>query len=90
MNKKIKITMIVVLIIGAAFLLSSCSVGNRRIGFDTTQTFNEAVIRLGEEVKIVNVRSWRDFDDSDVVQVEASDGSVYLTHYTNVVLIKRK
>jgi hypothetical protein len=54
--------------------------------FDTTWIFNKAVIRLDDFVVDGAVDSWRDYKDSDVVQV-VIDGVTYLTSYENVVLI---
>lgn len=84
MKKWIFIGILLVMVL----VLSSCMVGNRRVGFDSAQTFEKADILIEGEWKRVSVKSWRDFDQSDVVQIEATDGTVYLTHYSNAVLIK--
>lgn len=54
--------------------------------FDTKWNFAYAEIAMpsGEVIK-GHVDSWRDYEDSDVVQVNIS-GITYLTHYSNVVL----
>lgn len=82
-----KIVLIVLLTVGA-LLLSSCSLGNREIGWDMKQTFDEAIIILhnGEMIE-GKIDSWRDFDESDVVQVTI-EGVTYLTHYSNVILLR--
>jgi len=54
--------------------------------FDTTWYFNKAYIKLDDFVVDGKVDSWRDYKDSDVVQV-VIDGVTYLTSYENVVLI---
>jgi len=63
-----------------------CACGNQQI-FDTTYSFEYVYIALpnGKSVE-GKVTSWRDYEDSDVVQVTVN-GKTYLTHYTNVVLI---
>jgi len=86
MNKKI-IALIMLLSI-AVLILSSC--GNRQVGFDTAQSFNKAYIKLGDEWKEVTVKFWRDFDNGDEVQIVTTDGTVYLSHYSNMVLVSRK
>jgi hypothetical protein len=69
-----------------ALCLTGCQIGNRKIGFDTTQTFNWAIIQLGNgELIEGTVNSWRDFDESDVVQVTINN-ITFLTHYSNVIL----
>ncbi len=86
MNKKV-ILLVLVLILSVV-ILSSC--GNRQVGIDTIQTFNKAYIKLGDEWKFINIISWRDFKDSDDVQVTTSDGTTYLTHYSNMILVSGK
>ena len=67
-GKKMKKIAIVVLIIALCLTLTACQIGNRKIGFDTTQTFRWAIIQMGNGELIEGpVDSWRDFDESDVV-----------------------
>lgn len=81
-----KIIAIVALITIACLSLSACQIGNRKIGFDTTQTFRWAIVQLGNGELIEGpVSSWRDFEESDVVQFTIN-GITYLTHYSNVIL----
>lgn len=80
----------VVLILTLALALTACQVGNRQVGWDTTQTFTYAIIELGNgEVIKGTVTSWRDFDESDVVQF-TMNGITYLTHYSKVILTTEK
>lgn len=81
---------IVVLIITLCLTLTACQIGNRKIGFDTTQTFRWAIIQLGNgELIEGSVDSWRDFNESDTVQITVK-GITYLTHYANVILATEK
>ena len=80
----------VILLIVMLFVLSSCMVGNRQTGIDTIQTFNRFTINFGGEVIQGTIKQWRDFEDSDVIQIVASDGTVYLTHYMNVLMVRDK
>lgn len=84
MKKVILITLLMISIL----MMTGCSLGNRQIGFDLKQSFDEAIIILhnGEMIE-GKVDSWRDFDESDVVQVTI-EGVTYLTHYSNVILIR--
>jgi hypothetical protein len=80
----------VILILSLALALTACQVGNRQVGWDTTQTFTYAILELGNgEVVEGTVTSWRDFDDSDVVQFTMND-ITYLTHYSKVILTTKK
>lgn len=70
--------------IAMAFYFSSC--GNRNL-IDTTYRYEYAYIRLpnGETVE-GKVKSWDDYEDSDMLQVEI-DEKVYLTYSSNIVLV---
>ena len=85
----------VVLIIGLIILslaLVGCSAdyyktGNRITGGKDVQTFTYAYIVLdGQEITKGAITQWRDYENSDVVQVLVN-GKYYLTHYSNVVMI---
>lgn len=79
-----------ILIIVLVFSLTACQIGNRQIGFDSTQTFHWAIIQLGNGELIEGpVDSWRDFDESDAVQITIK-GVTYLTHYANAILVTEK
>ena len=58
--------------------------GNKQV-IDVHYTFNKAII---EGVGEVSVSSWKDYDNSDSVQVTTKDGITYYTHLNNVILIK--
>ena len=71
----------------AMLLLNSC---NRQV-IDLKYKFSRARINwLDGTVKEVKVAKWRDYVDSDQVQVIDEDGTVYYTHSMNVILIKTK
>ena len=80
----------VALILSLALALTACQVGNRQVGWDTTQTFTHAILELGNgELIEGTVTSWRDFEESDVVQFTMNDVT-YLTHYSKVILCTKK
>lgn len=61
---------------------------NKQI-IDTTWNFDYAYVKLPDgSVVQGELSSWKDWDDSDVIQVKIK-GVTYLTHYSNVVLIDR-
>ena len=84
MKKIILVCMLVVMVV----VLASCSVGNRQVGMDTIQTFDRYKIVIGDEVIEGTIKAWRDFDDSDVVQIMDYNGTVYLTHYRNALIVR--
>ena len=71
-----------------AMLLNACSLSNRQLGPDVALSFNQFILNIGDKTVVGTVQSWRDFENSDVVQFTDSNGSIYLTHYSNVVLIR--
>ena len=89
---KKKIGLLLVVLLAATLLLSSCDAnyyktGNRITGGKDVQTFTYAYVVLGgQEIARGAITQWRDYENSDVVQV-LINGKFYLTHYTNVVLI---
>lgn len=63
----------------SVLLLTGC---NKTI-IDTTYTFEYADI---EGVGTVEVSSWCDYENSDMIQVTDKSGVTYLTHSANVIL----
>ena len=73
--KKYKITIFIL----AALILAGC---NRTL-VDSTWAYKYADI---QGVGTVEITSWTDYENSDMIQVKAKDGTVYLTHSVNVIL----
>ncbi len=69
------------------FTIVAASTGCNKQIIDTNYTFNKAIINTGSEVITVNVKSWKDFEDGDQIQIKAEDGTVYLVHSSNITLI---
>lgn len=79
-----RITLAMMLIV-CTLLLASC--GNRDY-FDTVKTFHEAIISMPDGTVVHGkVQNWRDYDDSDQIQVKI-DNTVYLVHSEDIVLMK--
>lgn len=74
----------VIIVAITAISLTSC---NQQI-IDTSYTFNKAYITVGSSTITVDVKTWNDYDDSDMVQVTAKDGTVYYSHSSNIILVK--
>ena len=87
-----KILALIMVLVITTLLLSSCDenyykTGNRITGGKDVQTFTYAYVVLdGQDIARGAITQWRDYEDSDVVQVLVN-GKFYLTHYSNVVLI---
>lgn len=64
------------------FLLTSC---NKQI-IDLNYDFNHAIIDgIGE----IEITSWNDYEQSDMIQVIDKNGNVYLTHSSKVILTNK-
>jgi len=88
-NRTFKIILVCIIFVVACFTLAGCSLGNRQVGIDFTQSFDEAYI-YGLDGSLVvhgNIVSYRDFSESDVVQIQIGN-KIYLTHYVNVIMIR--
>ena len=92
MNKYWKIGALILILIIITVTLASCDgdyykTGNRITGGKDVQTFTYVYVVLdGQEIARGAITQWRDYQDSDVVQVLVN-GKYYLTHYSNVVMV---
>ena len=91
MKTKTKIALLICLLMVCVFLFAGCEeahkTGNRITSGKDVQTFTYAYIVLdGQEIAKGAITQWRDYDNSDVVQVLVN-GKYYLTHYSNVVMV---
>jgi len=91
MRKYWKILFVIALLIVCVFVFAGCDsinkTGNRITGGKDVQTFTYCYVVLGgKEIVRGAITQWRDYDNSDVVQVLVN-GKFYLTHYSNVVMI---
>lgn len=71
------------LLLIALLFLTGCNVQV----IDLNYKFNRAYIELPDGTIEVEVLSWREYGESDMVQVTAVDGTIYYTHGLNVILI---
>lgn len=74
---------VLALIIIPIVILSGC---NAQV-IDTTWSYERAIINLQDGTVIEGkVDSWKDFENSDMVQVKIGN-TTYFTHISNVILI---
>jgi hypothetical protein len=83
MKKVISLILVAVLCV---VLFSGCGYNKQIIDFN--YKYNYAIISLmnGELVE-GPISSWNDYDNSDMVQVTFTDGNIYYTHGSNVLMI---
>lgn len=72
----------IIIFLLSTFVLTGC---NEQI-IDTNYTFKRAYI---EGVGEIEVSTWRDYDDSDQIQITGKDGVTYLTHSSKVILFSK-
>lgn len=73
-------------IMACAAAVAGC---NRSI-LDLHWSFQRAIVRMPDGIcKEYKIKSWMDYDYSDMVQIE-TDTEVLCTHSANVILIKDK
>jgi len=66
---------------------ANSSVGYNRTLVDLVYGYDEAIISRGDGEQRIQVKSWCDYENSDMIQVTATDGTTYLTHSSNLILI---
>lgn len=89
MNKVVATIFVVLICIALIFCLTGCNVGYNKQVVDLNYNFSHAIIFLPNGEKIEGkVQSWNDYDQSDMMQVKI-DGTVYLTHSSNVILMSK-
>lgn len=75
------VIVIIVVIFGNLFGLY-----NKQI-FDTSYAFTKAYIIDTDTT--IEIKSWKDYDASDMIQFTDTEGKVYLTHSSNVILMNK-
>lgn len=74
-------------LIVVTILTTLCFTGCNNQVFDTTYKFHTAMIAMPDGTIVTGkVESWKDYEDSDAIQVKI-DGKTYYTFLGNVVLI---
>ena len=67
--------------------LTAC--GNMAV-FDTTYTFDYAIVAFPDgSTKTIEIKSWTDYE-GEQIQIEATDGTVYLVNSVNCILVSEK
>lgn len=87
------ITLIIIGVITYCSNTAAFPWANKQV-FDTEYNFDHAYIKYRQTTSDYDdwhyhkIKSWNDWEDSDMLQVITDDGSVYYTHSTNIVLVK--
>ena len=73
----------IILIAVFVMFLSGCNVQI----IDTTWKYDKAYINVGSETIICEVSSWKDYQNSDMIQVRCKDGRTFLGHSSAIILV---
>lgn len=80
---------IAALLIVAALIFTLCACNYQMV--DLVYAYDYAIISYGDgTTKKVEIQSWRDYEDSEQIQITAKDGTTYLVNSMNCVLVKEK
>ena len=64
---------------------------NRNIGVDVKQEFTRAYLLLPDNtMRVLKVKNWNDYDNSDQLQITTEDDVTYLTHASRMILTDEK
>ena len=74
--KKLIITSLVILFLS----------GSNLQVIDTTWKYDYAYINVGDETIKCEVDSWKDYSESDMLQVRCKDGRSFLGHAASIIL----
>lgn len=87
MKAKRALCMLAAILLVVAMMLMFLTGCNRQV-IDTTYSYGKAVLALPDgSVVSGKIESWKDYDDGDQIQVKI-DGTTYLVHSVDIVLIK--
>ena len=82
-----KVLASIIMVLGLVFMFLAATSCNRQV-FDVKWKFSKAYVRISDsQTEEVKVKSWRDYSNSDMVQVTSEDGKTYLTHSVNIILV---
>ena len=81
---------IIALLMIMLVLATMVSCGNKDI-FDTVYSYDYAIIAFPDgTTKKVEIKQWTDYEDGDQLQIKSTDGTIYLVHSEDCVLVKEK
>ncbi len=72
----------ILLVLLGVLILAGCNVQV----IDTTWKYDVAYINVGSETIVCDVSSWKDYKNSDMIQVKCKDGRTFLGHSSAIIL----
>lgn len=55
---------------------------------DTHYSYDYAIVSWADGEEKIEIKSWKDYEDGDQIQITAVDGKTYLFHAQRIVLVK--
>lgn len=82
---------VIVIVIAIVFALVGCSVSgfNKQI-IDLQYEYKYAIIQRYDGEQLLEITSWRDYDNSEQLQLIDTDGRVWLVNSYNTILLSEK
>lgn len=72
----------ILLVLLGILVLTGCNIQV----LDTTWKYDVAYINVGDQTIVCDVSSWKDFKNSDMLQVKCKDGRTFLGHSSAIIL----
>jgi uncharacterized lipoprotein NlpE involved in copper resistance len=72
----------IILALLGVLILSGCNIQV----IDTTWKYDVAYINVGDQTIVCDVSSWKDYKNSDMLQVKCKDGRTFLGHSSSIIL----
>jgi uncharacterized lipoprotein NlpE involved in copper resistance len=72
----------IILVLLGVLVLTGC---NLQV-IDTTWKYDVAYINVGDQTIVCDVSSWKDYKNSDMIQVKCKDGRTFLGHSSAIIL----
>lgn len=73
--------------ISALCILMMCGFGFNKQIVDFNYHFTKVYLLCEDSTKEYKIKSWNDWDDSDMVQFTTIDGKVFYTHASRVIFV---
>jgi len=79
--KNLKVNVKKIMLVGAlgGSLVLCTGCGNRKIITPGAQTYNTAIIIRNNNAAVIDIESWKDFDDGEQLEIWTNDGTSILT-----------
>ena len=67
-----------------------CLTGCNQQVLDFNYRFDKAYVKIGDQWKDVEIKTWTDYEEGDQFQLTLKDGTVLIVHSTNLILYNGK